>query len=511
MLTINALPIGFWALLFLLATASGMVLTYLVRNLAIVKNWVVKPAQHHIHTKPIPRLGGIAIYAGFVLLVMVASLTGQNPEWAAQVRVLGPATILFVLGIVDDFRAVPASLKFGCEVLVGVMLFLLRVRLFEPSSVALLIWNADLSYAIALFATVGWVVLITNAVNLTDGLDGLAAGSCLFSTLTLFGLALVHGDSGVVFATLILGGTLLGFLRYNFNPASIFLGDSGSLFLGCMLSGLALQGTQAAAPTLVAVVIPIVTFGLPIVETFISVLRRFLAGRPLFAPDQDHFHHRLLRMGLTQRQAVVALYAVCAACALLTMFLLSPLRPAVGLVLIVVGAVFCVGIQRLGYAEFREISRLARRAIEQTSIVPNNINIRNYADQIRNCASAEELRDSLDALIQLVDFSSYRLQLLGCEFLAGNAPAEDVSRGIRFMRVAWEISIDLESDGSQMGRLVLRRAKQDRNLMIDLNLLLTDLGPAVSATCMRLQGNEAFSLRANAGFNATSTHSSYTQ
>src|SRR5204862_2822095 len=173
---------------------------------------------------------------------------------------------------------------------------------------------------LALPLAILWVLWITNAFNLLDGVDGLAAGSALFSTLTVFVVSLVSGNFLVSSLTLALAGAILGFLRFNFNPATIFLGDCGSLFIGFMLSALALAGA-GKSPTLVAVAIPVVCFGLPVLETVLSVIRRFLSGQPLFSGDRGHIHHKLLERGFSQRKVVLILYSVSAICGLLSLFL----------------------------------------------------------------------------------------------------------------------------------------------------------------------------------------------
>src|SRR6202023_4148786 len=171
-------------------------------------------------------------------------------------------------------------------------------------------------WAIGLPITVLWVIGITNAFNLIDGLDGLAAGSALFSTLVVFVVAIFSGSSLVSLLTIALAGAILGFLRFNFNPATIFLGDCGSLFIGFILSALALEGATQKAPTVIAVAIPVVSFGLPILETTLSILRRLISGRPVFTADREHIHHKLLQHGLTHRQVVIVLYGVSAVFAL---------------------------------------------------------------------------------------------------------------------------------------------------------------------------------------------------
>src|SRR5205823_5329934 len=193
------------------------------------------------------------------------------------------------------------------------------------------------------------------------------------STVSVFVVSLVQENFLVTWLSLILAGSILGFLRYNFNPATIFLGDSGSLFLGFMLSALALAGKQSKAPTLVAIAIPLVSFGLPLMDTMLSVVRRFLGGKSVFSADREHIHHKMMDLGLTHRQVVIVLYGISALFALLSIFVMYPGKGLVGLVFFVVGAIFFVGVQHLGYAEFSEIRRIAQRTIQQRQVIVNNL------------------------------------------------------------------------------------------------------------------------------------------
>ena len=183
-------------------------------------------------------------------------------------------------------------------------------------------------------------------------------GSALFSTVVVF-IAAVASGSHFPLITLALAGAILGFLRFNFNPATIFLGDSGSLYIGFLLSALALEGAQKA-PTIVAVAIPVASFGLPILETSLYIIRRLISGKPVFSGDLEHIHHKLLQRGFSHRQVVIVLYAVSAIFALLGLFLLVPGGGAVALVLDGTGLGVWMGVQNFGYLEFGEIRRVAR-------------------------------------------------------------------------------------------------------------------------------------------------------
>ena len=458
------------------------------------------PAKHHIHRIGIPRLGGVAIFVAFSLLFALGAVTGTNAQWRRQIIVFAPAAMLFLVGLVDDFRCLPAKLKLVFQIVGGIFLFVMHVRLFETTN--LHVMSVNIAPSVSFLATIAWVVLVTNAFNLIDGLDGLAAGAALFSITALFGLALADHDAGVAFTTLLLGGAVLGFLRYNFNPATIFLGDSGSLFLGFMLSGLALQPKNAAAPTLVAVATPLLSFGVPVTETVVSVIRRFLGGKSLFAPDRNHIHHRLLKLGFSQRQAVIILYAVCAGCALLSLFLRSN-RPLVGLILVVAGTIVCFGIQSLGYLEFSEFTRLAQRGVEQKKIIPNNIAIRNVAQMLNGCKSWPEVTKALDLLLRIGEFDSYAL-LLKDEItvrrvlikgaVRDNASPDDWLGNGTHGSAKWAVTMDLHVGNSRrFGCFSIGRVFRRRNLFVDMNLVFGKLEPALSRACERIKKSEPVS------------------
>src|SRR5947208_12056868 len=311
--------------------------------------------------------------------------------------------------------------------------------------------------------TILWVIAITNAFNLIDGLDGLAAGSALFSTLVVFVVALLGNMSLISLVALALAGAIVGFLRYNFNPATIFLGDCGSLFIGFMLSALSLFGSQKT-PTIVAVAIPMVSFGLPILETSISVLRRLISGRPVFTADREHIHHKLLQLGLSHRQVVIVLYAVSALFALLSLFLLWPTGSSLGLVLAVVGTGVWLGVQHLNYLEFGELRCVAMRTMEQRQIVINNLAIRRAVEELRVVSDFDQIRSILLAAFDSNDFDAFELQL---KFLASDGLGETHkpfhwTKSQHIVSISslpsWKLSLDLiTTSNKRRGTLMVYR------------------------------------------------------
>jgi UDP-GlcNAc:undecaprenyl-phosphate GlcNAc-1-phosphate transferase len=300
---------------FIIAVLVGTVLTPLVRKLAR-RFGVLDHARssRKVHGQPIPRLGGIAIviafYAPMIALLCFHS-TGVGAMFVAErnhvVGLFLGGLIIAGLGVYDDIRGANAAKKFLVQFAVAGLLFKLGFRfdvLANPFGEPIALGWASLP------VTMLWVVGVINAMNLIDGLDGLAGGVALVAVITTFLVSLQRGHPLMMLFSSTLAGAIVGFLFYNFNPASIFMGDTGSMFLGFVLAATAMQTNQKAS-TAVAVLIPAIALGLPIMDTLLAIGRRALRGRPLFQADREHIHHKLLDRGLSHKQAVLILYGLC--------------------------------------------------------------------------------------------------------------------------------------------------------------------------------------------------------
>jgi UDP-GlcNAc:undecaprenyl-phosphate/decaprenyl-phosphate GlcNAc-1-phosphate transferase len=493
------LTVVFFAIFFV-SLLFSFVLTRNVRDIATRCGWLAVPShERHLHSNPLPRLGGVAIFISFALsMVMAWAMSAHVPRLAAAfslktlLTILIPAAIVFLLGVYDDVYTAGPYMKFAVQAVAATMLFVGGLRIVN---IPVLFGPHQLPWFVGLPLTILWVLAITNAFNLIDGLDGLAAGSALFSTLVAFVVALLNGYSLVSMMTIALAGAILGFLRYNFNPATIFLGDSGSLFIGFLLSALALAGAQKA-PTIVAVAIPVVSFGLPILETSLSILRRLVSGRPVFTADREHIHHKLLQHGLTHRQVVILLYGVSAGFALLSLFMLWPTGSSLGLVLAVLGTGIWIGVQHLGYLELGELARVAQRTFEQRQIVINNLAIRRATEELKAVRDYAQIRRVLESAFSSNDFDGFEVRF---KLFAGElhpAPAEGAvprrseisfqwardSEAISLDGIAvWTLSLDLVSSSSRRrGALVVHRAYSPRHLQLDINLLTTSFPTALA-------------------------------
>jgi len=295
----------------ILAFGSALLVTPLVRKWAFKCGALDRPDQRKVHKRIMPRLGGLAIYLSFVIAVM---LTREITQQVAGLLVGGSMIVL--LGIIDDTRGLSPRMKLAGQVAaaLAIVYFGLTVNsLTNPFSAEEGITLGLLSIPV----TVLWIVAVTNAVNLIDGLDGLAGGTSCIATLTLaavvwFDATESGGSPGqwdAIMLALILAAAILGFLRYNFYPARIFLGDSGSMYLGFNVAALSIMGLAKSA-TFISVIIPVVILGIPLLDTIFAIVRRYHGHKPIMQPDKEHLHHRLMQMGLSHPQAVLCIYGV---------------------------------------------------------------------------------------------------------------------------------------------------------------------------------------------------------
>src|SRR5882757_1867186 len=261
-------------LIFLAALLASTTLTRMVRDFSVARGWVSIPvSERQVHTRPTPRLGGVAIFLTLWAMTLLAHwLPGHFgirafPFSYLTLKIMGPASVIFLVGLIDDFCGLSAYIKFAAQAVAAAFLFVNGVGI---SQLSLFSGHPHVGRLVGLLLTILWVLWITNAFNLIYGLDGLAAGSALFSTLVSCVVALIYGNEVVLFLTVALAGAITGFLRYNFNPASIFLGDCGSLLIGFLMSAIAIAGLHKS-PTIVAVAIPIVSLGLPILDVGVAV------------------------------------------------------------------------------------------------------------------------------------------------------------------------------------------------------------------------------------------------
>lgn len=296
----------------MLALTVALVVSFLATP--IVKSFAYKLGAidvpkdaRRMHKVPIPRMGGLAIFLGFIISVLVfADITEQMKG------ILLGSVIIVVMGIIDDITPLRARLKFVVQILAalipvyyGVQItYISNPNIFSDSPYWHLGW-------LSIPITVLWIVGLTNAVNLIDGLDGLAIGVSTISALTMLAIAILVSDVQVAIVMAALVGACIGFMPYNMNPAKIFMGDTGSTFLGYILACITIQGLFKFY-AVISFVVPFLILGLPIFDTTFAIIRRISHGQNPMAPDRSHVHHRLIDMGLNQKQAVAVLYVISA-------------------------------------------------------------------------------------------------------------------------------------------------------------------------------------------------------
>ncbi len=306
----------------LLALVIAPVVILIARHFKVVDAIDIRK----IHQRSVPRIGGVAIFVSAMCFMVpilflqnvVGESTGPNVLRDRLIVMFSAAAFIFIIGLIDDIKGLRARIKFCTELIAAIAVCAIGIRI---KSVAVGDW---LRLDFGLFSwpiTILWITGITNAINLSDGLDGLAAGISAMACAVIAIFAVYSGQIVMAIIMLALLGSLTGFLFYNFNPAKIFMGDCGSLFLGFTISTSSVM-CSTKSPTLVGLALPLLALGIPVFDTLSAILRRFLERRSVFSPDRRHFHHKLLDMGLGQRQVVIIAYIVTLLTAGLGMFMM---------------------------------------------------------------------------------------------------------------------------------------------------------------------------------------------
>lgn len=308
---------------FVLSLALALVLTPLVKKFAFLVGAIDKPNHRKVHTRIMPRLGGLSFYASFtVIILLLLPLIPEHWFSAHDKRLIGAlltgGSLIVLLGALDDRFQLSAKLKLLVQIAAAcVVVFGFDIRMdfvnipFGAASQSLTDW-------ISIPLTIFWIVGVTNAINLIDGLDGLAAGVSGIAISSIMVMSALMGQGTVVILCAVLLGGIIGFLFFNFHPAKIFMGDSGALFLGFALAMLSMLGFKQI--TVVSFVTPLLLIGVPLSDTFFAIIRRRVQKKPIFEPDKGHLHHCLQQLGFSHRKTVLIIYGVAAffgACAVL--------------------------------------------------------------------------------------------------------------------------------------------------------------------------------------------------
>jgi UDP-GlcNAc:undecaprenyl-phosphate GlcNAc-1-phosphate transferase len=491
--------------LFLISLCASLFATPIIRRLAQRFGWLDVPAdERRVHAVAVPRLGGVAVFGSVMLALLLLpfvdnlvtrQLAGQ---WQGVVAVLASSALVFLFGVYDDLTGASAMWKFLAQGAAAILLYYLGGRV-EAVTIPF-VGSFQLPPVLGFGVTLVWVIGISNAFNLIDGLDGLATGASLFAALVMLGVSLVNGHTLVTVISIALVGALIGFLRYNFNPASIFLGDSGSLFIGFLLAALSVTGTQKAS-TVVAVAIPLMAFALPVIDTGFTLARRFVGGKPLFEGDREHIHHKLLELGWSQRRVAFALYGVCALFGLLALLFTSDGGEGklTGLILLITGAAIILTAGRLRYHEVDEMRAGLKRNFGERKIrAANHIRVRRASQSLSKANTLGELFTAVREVLELGEFVYATVQLgrggdyetseralaleegdrrvRGAE-VRGGLICWDWERGdveaaeVQGSHFFWTLKLPLSTDTAGWGYINLYREFGGDGLLMDVNYL----------------------------------------
>jgi UDP-GlcNAc:undecaprenyl-phosphate GlcNAc-1-phosphate transferase len=445
--------------LLLLSTICSFVLTRWLAGLAKARGWT---RAENGNRGGVPRLGGISVFAT-VTLMMALLMLWDNQVSARTLHELPLAiglgvasSAVFLLGLYDDLWGAKPWQKLLVQTLAAVGLYFVGFRvelLTNPFT------HTPLQLGwMSLPLTVLWLVAISNAFNLIDGLDGLAGGVALFATVTLFLLAVLQAKSFVAATTVALAGALFGFLPHNFNPARIYLGDSGSLTIGMVLAALAIDSSQKG-PVLLTLAIPLMIFGLPLLDVSVTTARRFLSGQPLFTRDEEHLHHRLQKIGMTPRGSVLLLYGLAALFALASLLLVNYQGAFGSLIALLSGTMAWLVVRQMQYAEFAELgSHVGTEWRSQRPVLRNKILLRKSAGELEAAATLGEAWTVAQRIFEALEFDSAVCELSGprgekrvLRWSLNGAEAAENSRQM------WSLSIPLAREGRALGTLRLAK------------------------------------------------------
>lgn len=332
-----------YLLAFFAALSVSIFATPYVMRLAVRCGAVAVPNARSMHNTPVPCIGGLAIFAGF--MVAIFAFLGVSRLTLA----VGLGSCLIVgLGLLDDVMELSAKRKFLAQLAVAAIpvLFGYRIEFISNPFGPGMVYIGDLSIVL----TILWTVSVINVINLIDGLDGLCAGVSSIAALSLFVVALNRGLTAQAVMCAALAGASAGFLKFNFNPAKVFMGDTGAMFLGYVLAVISIQGAFKGA-TAVALSIPILAMGVPIFDTAFAIFRRYRRGQPIYSADKDHLHHRLVALGLSHRRAVLVIYGISAVLGGVAVFVAYWGRTAGEYLTVGVCAILIAGAAKLGILE----------------------------------------------------------------------------------------------------------------------------------------------------------------
>jgi UDP-GlcNAc:undecaprenyl-phosphate GlcNAc-1-phosphate transferase len=494
------------SIIFIHGLLLGLLLTWCIREKTKASAWLMRRhlARHHLHVTPKPRLGGIAVFLGVTFSVVISILLIRvfrvhiEASALSLFHLLLATGLICALGVIDDLYALNHRWKFTGQIISGALFVYLEFS--DLAFSGLLLWF------LAASAMVFWLVLMTNAFNLIDGVDGVASGCAVIASLVVLVVSLVAGNAVVSIVAAALAGCLLGLLKFNRYPSTIFLGDCGSMSIGFLLGSLSLIYATSAGSALWSIVAGVICLAIPISDTALAIARRYLSGRSIFKPDCEHIHHRLLARGLTPGQTAKVLYAVALGCGLVSIFVYSFGAPAGVASLIVLPLALGVGVRVLEYDEMKEGKQALLRCFGQRHAMIWNLGFHRAARELSFVRDAARLKEVLRAAFIASEFDRVDLHLTDrlSRFSASTAllqshngdfgPGKEsvVFSNNGFHDRVWTVSFDLlTSEQQYVGSLTLQRSWNGRPIGTDIALLAEVLCPALADSIVRVDRVEA--------------------
>jgi len=456
---------------FLMSLLLSLLLTPAVGALGIKLGAMDFPGERKVHGKPIPRIGGLAIFIAYVTTIGFANafLPIAGDLYVCNFEaLLGHAGGILILlcGLADDYRRLPAWIKLLFQILAASLAFAGGVTISHiPISDGI---GFTLGPILSYLVTVFWFLLFINAVNLIDGLDGLACGLIFFTCAVMALSTYYHGTYLATFYFVILGGAVLGFLRYNFNPANIFLGDGGSYFLGYAVALLAIRSSTKSHVSIL-MLIPLLALGVPIFDSILVPVRRWILGKNMFHPDRGHIHHHLLKMGLSTRNAVLLIYGITMVfCCLSILLLLLRGKGMEGLLLALLLLVMMIICRKLGYIEYLTMDKFLgwfQDIMDVAGLSQNRRTFLSLQIAMGKSQNLDEMWDYLTAALQMLRFDSAQLYLDGKpvrKWQAKDGESGDCAEPEGLLKM--EIPLQSENDGHFWGKIILVKDLRRENL-----------------------------------------------
>lgn len=456
---------------FALGLLAALAATPLAARFGRAFGFMDAPQGRKIHTHPIPRCGGLALAAAFFLAVAASFIpefpqSGRPIEAAQLWSVAGGGLFIFLVGLADDRRPLPAKLKFLAQVAAASICFFGGVKIQSFSLGSSIFLNLEF---FSFVLTVFWFVLFINAINLIDGLDGLAAGVAFFVCAVQAVLASMRGEALPAMYFAALGGASLGFLRYNFNPASIFLGDGGSYFLGYMVAALSIL-SSAKSQVGATILMPILAFGVPLLDTITSPLRRFVRGKKMFEPDREHVHHNLLAKGWSQRKTVVFLYGVTAFLAVMSVLIVNMRDVPAGLFILLLGGALILFVRKAGYFSFFALDKVVgwiRDISDEAGVSHGRRTFLNLQIEISQSDGLEAMWANVCEALAKLEFDLGEMTLAGADAAASPPPVPGAGDACRMATCFEWTREDLDRD---------RREYLSQRSLLKVELPLMDKG-----------------------------------